>query len=427
MVIKISSLCPRNHGIISVNSRRGNAGAERKSPSEPAADSGVGIFQQENLLASGMVKNHKPYSLPADGPGERRTIKTIKTAVKWQGKRNNRNQHTMGRKRNLWRKTAGRAAALAAAAVLAVTASGCGPGWASDAAEFASRLKAGMEASQAEQETQTAQIAAAADPVTGETSYDFLLVGTDRRQKNWNGNSDVMLLATVNYNQKTIVLTSFMRDLGVEIPGVGFGKLNSAYARGGISLLVSTLTSVFQVDVDNYAIMDFDDAAALIDDYGGVDAAVTTAEAESLNQNLHEMGNLYGFDADAYAVAGRDDGGTVHLNGYQAVAYARIRHVGNSDYERTSRQREVLTSFLGKFKDASLTEMLDAVGDARELMTTDLTDDDAGAMLQRYLTARTYTVIENRVPYDGYYTSQDENLIPDLDYTISMLQQMLYQ
>ena len=82
--------------------------------------------------------------------------------------------------------------------------------------------------------------------------YNILLIGSDTRN-GWYGNSDSMILASINSQTKTIYMTSFMRDLYANIPNVGIRKLNSAYAVGGGPLLVSTIESNYRVDIDNYA------------------------------------------------------------------------------------------------------------------------------------------------------------------------------
>ena len=178
--------------------------------------------------------------------------------------------------------------------------------------------------------------------------YNILLIGSDTRN-GWYGNSDSMILASINSQTKTIYMTSFMRDLYANIPNVGIRKLNSAYAVGGGPLLVSTIESNYRVDIDNYASVDFSSMANIIDLVGGVDLEVSTQEAGYINMYLDEQCGLQGLNASDYYVTG---GGITHLNGNQAVGFARIRYTsrGNehSDYGRTSRQREILVQLMQK-------------------------------------------------------------------------------
>ena len=109
--------------------------------------------------------------------------------------------------------------------------------------------------------------------------YNLLLVGVDRRDDSWNGNADSMILASINKTKKRITLMSFMRDLYADIPGYGVHKLNAACAYGGCSLLVKTLEENYKVHIDNYAWVDFQSMADVIDALGGVDLTITDAEA----------------------------------------------------------------------------------------------------------------------------------------------------
>ena len=75
----------------------------------------------------------------------------------------------------------------------------------------------------------------------GKEVYNVLLIGSDRRDDSWNGNSDVMIVMSVNAGSQKLSLTSFMRDLYADIPGHGVHKLNYAYAVGGAKRISSTL------------------------------------------------------------------------------------------------------------------------------------------------------------------------------------------
>lgn len=168
-----------------------------------------------------------------------------------------------------------------------------------------------------------------------------------------------MILASINSQTKTIYMTSFMRDLYANIPNVGIRKLNSAYAVGGGPLLVSTIESNYRVDIDNYASVDFSSMANILDLVGGVDLEVSTQEAGYINMYLDEQCGLQGLNASDYYVTG---GGITHLNGNQAVGFARIRYTsrGNehSDYGRTSRQREILVQLMQKARSLDATTLL---------------------------------------------------------------------
>ncbi|EET58158.1 cell envelope-like function transcriptional attenuator common domain protein [Marvinbryantia formatexigens DSM 14469] len=247
--------------------------------------------------------------------------------------------------------------------------------------------------------------------------YNLLLIGTDKRDDSWNGNSDVMILVTLNPETEEIMLTSFMRDLYADIPGYGVHKLNYAFAVGGAEKLVETLEDNYRISIDNYAIVDFEDMEDIVDLAGGVEITASDAECTVLNQYLESMGA----PEEDYIYTG----GTYLLNGNQAVAYMRIRYVGNSDYQRTQRQRDVLKELFASVRDMNAAELLTFSTEAALHVEHDigLTEmAELAAMLPKYLT---YDLSEQRVPYDDLYHSQDEMLVPDFEATISRLHEAL--
>lgn len=252
--------------------------------------------------------------------------------------------------------------------------------------------------------------------------FNVLLIGVDSREDQVKGNSDVMILLSINDNTKTIHMMSFMRDLYADIDGYGVRKLNAANNLGGPGLLMSTLEKNYGVAIDNYAAVDFYDMISIIDTLGGVDIDVQDNEVEYLNDYVREMATLSGEDPDQYYVAGP---GQQHLNGMQAVAYARIRYAGNADFQRTQRQREILTQLINKMTSASLPELSSYMDEILPHVTHDMSQTQLLSKLTGYLTYRNYTIKQERVPYDGYYTSENEILIPDWDYTLPKIQEDL--
>ncbi|MCC8107331.1 MAG: LCP family protein [Clostridiales bacterium] len=280
----------------------------------------------------------------------------------------------------------------------------------------------------------------------GEDIYSILLIGSDRREDNWNGNSDVMIVMTVNTNTQKIILTSFMRDLYADIPGYGVHKLNYAYAAAGADKLIETLEESYDIDIDNYAAVDFDTMAEIIDLLGGVDVALNEDEVEYLNQDLEvaeedseetltedqseetEIVEDQSEEEAAEVQSEEEDEDTVyHLTGAQAVLYMRIRYVGNADYERTQRQRNVLAEIFENAKEMSAAELTDMAQEILELADHDISALDMISLLGSLSGLTEYELVENRIPYDGLFTSQDEMLVPDFEATIEKLHEVLYE
>lgn len=175
---------------------------------------------------------------------------------------------------------------------------------------------------------------------------NVLIIGTDGRSPDEQGRSDSMILLSLNSRSNEIILTSFMRDCYVNINNYGMDKLNASYSYGGAELLMDTIESNFMIKIDDYITVNFISFAGIIDAVGGIDIDVSDDEAQEINNILFsEVNGLMGDDQWADFL---ESGGKLHLNGKQALSYARIRYVGNSDFERTSRQRKVITKIIPK-------------------------------------------------------------------------------
>ena len=197
---------------------------------------------------------------------------------------------------------------------------------------------------------------------------NILLIGCDARSKSGRGRSDSMILMSINKNTKKVVLTSFLRDTWVSIPGVGSQRLNAAYVFGGPKLLVKTMQKNFGIRIDKYIRVNFYSFIEAIDAVGGVDINVTEEELEYLNEYARHENKLLGKDPDKDEVKNT---GKQTLNGVQALAYSRIRYVG-TDFARTQRQRNVLEELFRKAKSLSLLELNDFLETVLPNITTNL-------------------------------------------------------
>ena len=256
-------------------------------------------------------------------------------------------------------------------------------------------------------------------------TYNILLLGVDRRDESWEGNSDVILLVTVNKEKKTVYLTSFLRDLYADIPGVGVRKLNAACANGGPELTVQTLEENYQVEIDNYAMVDFNAMIDVVDALGGVDLEIDEDERVTANDYITCMCEDNGDDPEDYYI---EKAGLVHLNGYQAVGYARNRYTGKgSDFGRTQRQRNVLTAIAEKAQDGDYVSLSDTMEDVMPYITHDITEMQMIGLMMQLGSWLDYDIQQQHIPYDGEYTSQDEILVPtDMNATVEKLTSILY-
>ena len=174
---------------------------------------------------------------------------------------------------------------------------------------------------------------------------NIALFAVDRRTEQEAGNSDVVMIISIDQLNGKIKMASIMRDTYVKIEGKGMDKVNAAYAIGGPQLAIKTINQNFDLDIKDYMNVDFYGAAKIVDALGGIMVNVKTEELPYLNNYLDELA-IY----EKIPAVHVQDPGLQKLNGKQTVAYTRIRAVGKGDYERTERQRSVLVSIFDKLK-----------------------------------------------------------------------------
>lgn len=174
---------------------------------------------------------------------------------------------------------------------------------------------------------------------------NIALFAIDRRTAEEAGNSDVVIIISLDQLSGKVKMASIMRDTYVKIEGKGMDKLNSAFALGGPQLAIKTLNQNFDLDIKDYLNVDFYGAAKIVDALGGVNINIKPEELSYLNTYLDELAIYEKIPAVHLRIPGAQQ-----LNGKQAVAYSRIRGVGRGDYERTERQRTVLLSIFNKLK-----------------------------------------------------------------------------
>ena len=226
---------------------------------------------------------------------------------------------------------------------------------------------------------------------SGDEIVNILLIGQDARNKGQRARSDSMILVTFNKTDKTITLTSFLRDLYVQIPGFQDNKMNAAYPMGGMELLNNTMEVNFGVQVDGNVEVDFSRFAEVIDLLGGVDMELRSDEAGYINSSTGRY------------VLGP---GLMHLDGEQALQYSRIRHLDtDSDFSRTGRQRKVINALIEKFRDTKLTTLLGLLDDLLPMITTDMSNAEIiSYATELFPMLVDCTIISQRVPADGAYT-----------------------
>ncbi|MBR4361135.1 MAG: LCP family protein [Ruminococcus sp.] len=256
-----------------------------------------------------------------------------------------------------------------------------------------------------------------------------LLIGTDGRSLDERGRSDTMMLVSINSSTKKIHVTSFMRDSYVEIPGYGWDKLNASYSYGGAELLMDTIEHNFGVKIDDYVSINFLSFASIVDSVGGIDVDLSDAEAGEINVILQaEVNQIMGDNVTDDLLSG--GGKNVHLIGKQALAYARIRHIGNADFERTERQRRVVDLVMNKMKSFSPIMMKNLASNVLPDVSTNMETSELYLLSLRAPMLLSYERVPLQIPVDGSYygesTPSGDALIVDLDSNYNVLRDTVF-
>lgn len=214
---------------------------------------------------------------------------------------------------------------------------------------------------------------------------NILLVGQASRAGEDERFADTMILCTVNTYEKSLTLTSFLRDSFAKMPDYkgrigGRIKLTTIYhlgsvygdgAAGSMELMNQALYDNFGVEVDHNIEVDFDMVIDAIDLLGGVGVELTQAEADYLN----EQDAWVSYDVEP---------GYFWLDGAGALCYARMRKAegdGDSDIKRTSRQRTLIEALVGRLKKMSLSDVQNLANQILPMITTSMSNQEITDML----------------------------------------------
>lgn len=208
---------------------------------------------------------------------------------------------------------------------------------------------------------------------------NVMLVGLDRRanDKTPGGLNDTMMVASISPDRHRVILITLPRDLWVPMSGGYKGKINSAFGYGGVDEVLDVVSKVLGIPIHYYAVVDFNGFKEGVDTVGGVDIYVERS-----------------FDDYRYPIEGKEDApveadryekihfdsGWQHMNGEQALKFARSRNSEGpegSDFSRSERQQKVLLAVKEKslslstlFNPLRLKELYDLFGSSVETNIT---------------------------------------------------------
>ena len=177
---------------------------------------------------------------------------------------------------------------------------------------------------------------------------NIVLFGVDNQDNeisDTGSRTDSIIIASINKSNKDVKLMSIYRDTYVSING-NYDKINAAYAYGGPEMAVQTINRNLDLNVEDYATINFKALADAVDIMGGIELTIKSEkELENLNDYIGNMNKINGGDSPTF-----DDVGTYTFDGNQAVAYSRIRYMEGGDHERANHQRLVLQGLSDQMK-----------------------------------------------------------------------------
>jgi len=235
--------------------------------------------------------------------------------------------------------------------------------------------------------------------------------------------SDTIMIASVERGM--VRLTSLQRDMVVNIPGHGQQKINAAYAYGGPELVMRTVNEALDMNIVKYVVVDFAVLVKMVDALGGVRMDITEAEMEHINKNVVLSASVFiplGYRAHELTKFGEN----THLDGLQALGYARIRKL-DSDFVRTSRQRAVIMAMLDELRGdlwnpIAVTRFLAAglSGVETNLNAVELISIGEKALFSG-------DIQQLRLPVDGSYTDNGSTLtVNSWKANVSKLREFIY-
>lgn len=214
-----------------------------------------------------------------------------------------------------------------------------------------------------------------------ETYRNIALFGIDSRGSEFDDSthSDTIIIVSINNKTGEVKMASVYRDTMLKIVDeygdVSYTKANAAFFKGGPECAVNMLNTNLDLNITDYAVVNFTGLTKIIDALGGIDVTISEDEQYYINGYLTETRLITGLDTPDVSSSGR-----VHLTGLQATAYCRIRYVSftdedgtkyHNDMGRTARQRSVIKKVVEKAKAAGVGQVLDVADSILHYNTED--------------------------------------------------------
>ena len=271
---------------------------------------------------------------------------------------------------------------------------------------------------------------------------NILLVGQASREGEAQIIADTMIICSINRETKTLTMTSLMRDMRLVWPEfidkdgkshTGNNRINMAYNMGyswtqnkqdSMDVLESIVQHNFGIPVERTIEVDFALVEKIAEMLGGVEVELSQEEIDYLRENY-----------PASNTAKTLEPGMCKLSPYLTLCYARMRKVGHGDYERTERQRIVITKMIEKLKDMNILKIHSMFTEILPMITTDMTNKEITNYAFEFIPMlKDLKIQSQRLPYDGNSGSiqveidgrpDNQLTIPDLPAAARWLQESI--
>lgn len=249
---------------------------------------------------------------------------------------------------------------------------------------------------------------------------NILLLGSDLKEANqtYGGNSDAIIIISVNPKFKSIKLISIPRDTAANIEGEkNRYKINYAFAKGKEQLAIKTINQTFDLNLKEYVTVNISAMYDIINELGGLELNITKDEMNWINEYVDMFYEMSGKPTKKVTSYGK-----VTLTGEQVAAHVKERKAGSQnksqshgDYGRTVRQREVITALINKIASKDMGEISKIIDMILSEVTTNVDVAKYMTMLPEFISNK-----------DEYLNNITSVMLPGLDYSNEILENGAY-
>lgn len=233
--------------------------------------------------------------------------------------------------------------------------------------------------------------------------WNILLLGGDSRADGKYDRTDAIIILSVNPATNEVKLASIMRDTWISMYGIGKNRINTACKFGGPELVMRTINENFGMNISDYVLVNMAAFKDIVDVLGGITLDITDREQYFINEQIVYNYKELGIKDEPVKL--ETYGENTLLDGNQALAYVRLRHI-DSDYMRTGRQRDALVAIAKKLQsEGTITTIASVVLTLLSYVETNLTLQELMQLCGVGFSLDMDSVDQIRLPVDGTFTT----------------------